>query len=802
MALLVIRSVAVYAVTGLVAAFLASRYVSRVPVRSALFLLLAPLLLVGRAMLTGGVYAPIDNTYQAPPLSRHAREMGTSVTQNPILGDVVYQEIPWRKAVREAVKNGRLPLWNRFILAGEPLLAVQQPVVFHPATWISFLLPLAQSWTFEMALRLFLAALCAYLFLRDVGCSELAALFGAFAWAFSDYLVFFLGYPLTPAVAPFPLLLLGLRRLTTAPGKGSVALTVIALLLIGTSGHPETLLHTVAAAGVYFLFELAGARESRGRAFVLSILAGALALGLLAVLLLPLLEALPHTAENLSRTRYYAHVTKSVPVPQAVRRLSVNLIPYSYGMPGKGETGPGSWEIAGYAGTLVWPFALLGMFSKIRAKWPLAALGLAGVLLEAHFPVITDGLSALPVFNIALNERLVFLAAFASAALAAFGLDWLMQQKNAARLALAAFGGLAVIALLFAIFRPHLLRLGMPRTDLRDRFLLQAIPLVLMGFAALVFGRRYLKSVAAAGVVLLILQRGFEERNVYPTYPNRAFYPPLRSLERIPRGVPERMTAVGFTFVPNISALYELEDVRGYEAMTFFPLFETYPLWCVHQAVWFNRVDDPTRPFLSFLNVRYVYAPPGYSPPPGWKVLFRGDEGLLLENPGSLARAFAPAHVSYEPDSERRLGLLWAIRDFSDAGVIGQGPPPGVARGQAQPNGHASVRTAAYQAGRMTLDIDANEPALIATSVTAWPGWKLTIDGAPAPLLPYNHAFLAFRSPPGRHTAILHYWPDSFTAGLAVSGAALVSCLVLLSLRRFEPAVRPRGESGRSPLDA
>jgi uncharacterized membrane protein YfhO len=102
----------------------------------------------------------------------------------------------------------------------------------------------------------------------------------------------------------------------------------------------------------------------------------------------------------------------------------------------------------------------------------------------------------------------------------------------------------------------------------------------------------------------------------------------------------------------------------------------------------------------------------------------------------------------------------------------------------------------------MTLDITASEPALIATSVTAWPGWKLTIDGAPAPLLPYNHAFLAFRSPPGRHTAILHYWPDSFTAGLAVSGAALLSGLVLLSLRRFEPAVRPRGESGRSPLDA
>jgi hypothetical protein len=70
-----------------------------------------------------------------------------------------------------------------------------------------------------------------------------------------------------------------------------------------------------------------------------------------------------------------------------------------------------------------------------------------------------------------------------------------------------------------------------------------------------------------------------------------------RPLEAIPRHVPHRMTAIGYNFIPNIAALYEVEDVRGYEAMTFKPLFETYPLWCVHQPVWYNRVDDPRGPF-------------------------------------------------------------------------------------------------------------------------------------------------------------------------------------------------------------
>ena len=91
--------------------------------------------------------------------------------------------------------------------------------------------------------------------------------------------------------------------------------------------------------------------------------------------------------------------------------------------------------------------------------------------------------------------------------------------------------------------------------------------------------------------------------------------------------------------------MYGLEDVRGYEAMTLERLTETFPLWCVPQPVWFNRIDDPTKPFLSFLNVRYVIAPVGHSPPPGWNVLAEDGSLRLLENPAALPRAFVPRWI-------------------------------------------------------------------------------------------------------------------------------------------------------------
>src|SRR5262249_35983300 len=175
------------------------------------------------------------------------------------------------------------------------------------------------------------------------------------------------------------------------------------------------------------------------------------------------------------------------------------------------------------------------------------------------------------------------------------------------------------------------------------------------------------------------------------------FYPPLKSLALVPREAPFRTAAVGFIFIPNIAALYEVEDVRGYEAMTFRPLSETFPLWCVPQPIWYNRVDDPTRPFLAFFNVRWVLVPSRHPPPPGWKSLYRGEEGQLLENPGVLPRAFAPKSLRYTTDPAGEVGLMEGIRDFAEVGVVGERPPGGAPLVVAQPNGRASVEVRAYE---------------------------------------------------------------------------------------------------------
>src|ERR1700730_13122276 len=157
MFLVVLRSLLVYGAAAAVCLIVVDRFVTPLRLRTAILLACAPALFVGKALFTGGVYAPLDNAYFFPPLAAHGAEGGVVGVRTPLLGDVVASYLPGLKAVREAVKNGRMPLWNRFQAAGDPPLAFQQPAVFHPATWIGFLLPLAQAWTFGIALRFLIA---------------------------------------------------------------------------------------------------------------------------------------------------------------------------------------------------------------------------------------------------------------------------------------------------------------------------------------------------------------------------------------------------------------------------------------------------------------------------------------------------------------------------------------------------------------------------------------------------------------------------------------------------------------------
>ncbi len=779
MFLLSLRLLAVYFGATVLFLGLTHGWISRVRWPAALFLALAPFLLVGRAMLTAGVYAPLDIAYAAEPLASYAAQYGVTHPSTPLLSDVISYALPARKAVREAVKHGRIPLWNRFDMGGTPLLAAQQPAALHPATWIGFLLPLPQAWTFEMAFRIFLALAAAYLYFRDLDVGERASLFGASAWAFSDFLVFWRGYAVGAAISIFPLLLLGLRQLARDADRRAVCACVAALLLITLSGHPEALLHTVAAGGIYFLFELASARSGRRlRAVGLALAAGAVTLGLCAVVLLPFGEIVPQTSAWLDRLGRPAGPPEAVSLAESLRWSARNILPYAFGVSGHGKLAGYFGLPAAYGGALLFPLAALGLASRRRERWAFVTLAAIGLALWAQLAGVSPLVGRLPLIGMTLLHYFVFLGAFAVVAAAVLGFERLARGEARSSFSVAAVAALAGIAALFALVRPELLALEMRPADLSRRILLQLVPLVLSAAAVLL-----LSPVRAAGALLVLLlgARGLETSEVYPTFRARAFFPVPEVLARLPRDAGERVVGIRYTLPPNLSALYEIQDVRGYESMVLAAMRETFPLWCVEQFSWFNRVDDASRPFLSFLAVRYAIGTLGVPAPAGWSTVAQARGGSLFENPRFLPKAFAPARFIRLASPRAQLAALGRIEDFAAAGVLEEGSgresaPTWVA------NGSASVTVLSDVGQNLRLSVEAREETLIATSVPRWPGWKATVDGRRVPTLAYNRAFIAFRVPAGRHDVWLSYLPDGFLLGLGVSAVTLLS--VALGLRR------------------
>jgi hypothetical protein len=744
-----------------------------------LALAVLPLVFTGSAFLAGGVYGPADLYYGHDPWKRTPQAQLIGPARNPILSDVAFANLPWRSAVRESLANGRIPFWNRFVLAGNPLFPGAGDAFLHPGTWLGIFLPVALSFLFSCTFTLFLALVCAFLFFRDHELSPVPALLGAVAWGFSTCLLFWDGFAIGPTISTFPLLLLSLRRVARRPGAASVALAVTALLLGLAGGHPESFFHCLAGGAIYFVWEIASRPRGLIRSLGAALVAGLLALLLGAPLSLPLLDALPQTATY--RTRRAASAAgeprrQSVSAPESARRLLPAFLPFAHGIYGRspvqGWRKDGSGMPLAYSGALLFPLALLAFRSPRggrRGRVLFLAFYLAGLGYGASAPLLLDLTSALPGFDVSLNYRMVFLAPLGLAGLAAFGAEEIRQGAGRA-IALAAAVVLVLLVLFFVFSRGVFRDRSLPESFVRASFAAQLLPLAALAGAALLrplSGTR----LAGAALLLLVVERHAEMHGIYPTLPAGSVTPPLRALETLPRGgSPYRIVAPADILRPNATTLYGLEDVRGYEPFALADFAETFPLWCRPQPASYTRIEDLTRPFLSLLNARFAIASPGDPVPAGWSERGRDEEMAIFENPRALERVFVPRRVRFEPDPNARIAQMARETDFGERAWL-SGPEE--KRGETS-NGQAelSLRSSGPD---LLITATAASRVLLATSIPAWPGWNVETESGRLPIVRVNHAFVGFRLEPGRHEVRLRYRPPLLVPAL---GACLAGILL------------------------
>ncbi len=161
---------------------------------------------------------------------------------------------PVRKIVAEQMRSGRVPVWNPHMGCGVPLLADPQSAVLYPPHWMFLFLPAATAYS----LCVFGLFTCAgggtYLYLRRVGLSSAAAVFGAMAFTFSG---FFVGHrahlSMLQAAAMLPWGLWSIEKVRSGAGAGFAWMAPIFALTLA-AGHLPTVIHLVVVWLAYLFF--------------------------------------------------------------------------------------------------------------------------------------------------------------------------------------------------------------------------------------------------------------------------------------------------------------------------------------------------------------------------------------------------------------------------------------------------------------------------------------------------------------------------------------------------------------------
>jgi len=752
------------------------------------YLLLA-VLAVGfcsRALLGGKALLPLDLTLRMAPWRCYAQERfpGFERVANPML-DPIQQYYPWRHYAVSQLQAGRLPLWNPHAFSGTPFLANLQSALFYPPNLLFLVMPLWLAFTLGAALHLFLAGACMYGLCRAWHLSPWPALLGATAYMLNGFTVAWLEYPAFGlwVVAWLPLALLVADKMIERPslrGLGMLSLVVAGQLL---GGQLQLATYLLLALGGYALARSLAARRLRPLGYTLA----AAALGALIACgqLLPTLELAPRshrppgTLQGLrSCALPWTHLATL-----AVPSLFGNPADYNYwgSAPFFGRPGINFPETSGYAGVVTLALAPLALpwWRRRPQVAYLAALWLVAMLLAMGTPLYLLLYYLVPGFKqLAGLARVLFLGAFALSGLGALGAERLLAER-AARAWPSALAGVGVLAFAAGVcwwFEPTV-RLAWP--DYGSYSWVQVgigAGLVAVLLAALALRSRlapaHLGAMLAALVALDMFVAGFRFNPA--TDPRMAYFPTPGT--RALATQPGRLLCQGSDFLnwmpPNTPTVFGLRDVQGSDS-----------LWW-GRYLQLLRVAEPEAPtfhwrrlesrVLDLLAVRSLASTVPVDSA-DWTLQAQPDL-LIYRHHTALPEAFTVGRWQQLPERQVLARLdapSWEPRQQA----LLLAPVPG-----AQPGGPGRAQAISRpDPQHVRVRVRETRPrAVLVVSEPAYPGWRLRLDGRPAPVLVTNYLFLGAVVPSGEHLVEFEYRPASFRLGLFLGLAGMALALGLL----------------------
>lgn len=301
-----------------------------------------PVILGGRTLL------PLDNLFAFPPWQSFAAQFLIEIPHNELLSDLILENYVWKRFIVQALKSRQLPLWNPYILSGQPFLAAGQHSALYPLSVLFYILPLAKAYGYFTVLQLLLAGVFMYFYARTIGLERIGSVVAAIVFPFSGFMIVSVVHPMIIAAASWlPLLLAIVERLIQTQEIQAarqspkpvayipwIALGTLAMGIMFLAGHVEIAYYVVLVTAFYALCRLAMLwwqmrnEVQVGKLAVGLVFMVAIGVGLAAIQVVPLYEVVTQNFRQESAT-YQQIIGWAYPW----RRLITFVIPDFFGNP-------------------------------------------------------------------------------------------------------------------------------------------------------------------------------------------------------------------------------------------------------------------------------------------------------------------------------------------------------------------------------------------------------------------------------------------------------------------------------------
>ncbi len=744
--------------------------------------------------------------------------------------DLLDLHLPFKYSLHNSIINKELPIWEKGLSLGFPVLAEGQTGIFYPVNLILGLIEPYLALNLSIIITFIIAGIGTYLYCQSIKLTKFSSFFSAIVFSQSAFFITRIKHLNMIAVAGwFPLAFWSIKKLFDT---GKIVYALVLGIIIGLQfliGHPQMAFFCVFIYLIYFVFEIIinitrpGLNDPQNRGFVnassantqrvnvgkklnimsaLNLLIVSIIIGLAvsAIQILPTIELIGLT-QRIDLTFYNA-----VSYPFTLKSLITFISPYYFGNPATGTYALNIydqgifWENCSYLGLLPFVLFIAGVIYLIKKH-----------KLFFSFSVFQSKFNSYLIFYFLLG--LISLAFMLGGATPLYKIVW----ENIPGFSLFRFPNRFNLFLIFSMslisgFSANLLLSkllsfrgkGVSTPDSEEVNI--SWPLgrrptaaLILGFVIIdlaVFANSYISYYKSSDFLKTpsIVDKLKKDPDLYRIYSLTQYgQSPYQTIGW--KNDTEPVLTLNSAVAPNKNVLYGLDSFtdrgwfEGGLGISRRNEVENFLLYENKDEVAFGKI-------LGLFNVKYLI---NFGDPPAIEMYSEEEYDLgkyytqklkLIRNDLVVPRVYFVPEAKVVKSGKEAFDNIISINHLGPKTVILEDEPKDV-----PPDFNGSledfkkenpVKFKSYKNNEVIIEASIKQHGFLVFADMYYPGWKVTVGEQPGKILRANYLVRAVELYPGKHTIRFYYDPLSFKVGGGITFGTISILIIYVILKALK----------------